>query len=210
MKKPAGFTIVEILIVVFIMGILSAGGYPLLMGYAQEVRLEQEARSIYEDLCLTRETAITGGLGSSTVNFYHWNDNLAAPVSQYEMLDGSKRIRDPLTRDENVRVVLMDELDPVPGGRRWRKKLIATRSVCIIPTDPAGAVTLPASTTNPLIRTLEFGLDGLLAYPTVPSRKMSFYVKFNNPGTQLPVDEVGTWVIEIVATSPRIFIRREL
>jgi len=113
-----GFTIVEFLIVLLIMGILSTAGYPLLMDFAHQSRLEQEARVIFQDVCLARQAAISAGTGTSTVNFIRVPTE--SFVSAYEMLapDGS-----------NVRSVLMD-------GR------LDSRAICILP------LSVPASSTT--------------------------------------------------------------
>ncbi len=112
-----GFTIVEFLVVLIILGILSTAGYPLLMDFAHQSRLEQEARVIFQDICLARQAAVSAGMGTGTVNFIRIPPE--SFVSSYEMFapDGS-----------NVRSVLMD-------GR------LDSRSICVLP------LSVPASTT---------------------------------------------------------------
>ncbi|RCK80068.1 MAG: hypothetical protein OZSIB_3572 [Candidatus Ozemobacter sibiricus] len=135
-RPPSGFSIVETLMVLLILGILATGGFPLLMGYAQEVHLEQQARMIYQDLCLVRDTAIATGiktglilqLGPLGVQYY----TMVAPMGV------------------NIRPALMDECEN--GVWRW---LPASHSVQVTLNVP--------STSNPM-RVL-FDGEGRLVEP---------------------------------------------
>lgn len=153
-----GFTIVEFLVVLLIMGILSTAGYPLLMDFAHQSRLDQEARVVFQDVCLARQSAISAGVGTSTVNFIRRPSESFA--SSFEMLapDGS-----------NVRTALM-------GGS------LASRSICIQPLsvpastathftlhfDERGQVTnLPAAAASCTFRVLAFRDDVRMPLPDV-------------------------------------------
>lgn len=177
----SGFTIVEFLVVLIIMGILSVAGYPLLMDFAHQSKLEQEARVIFQDLCLARQAAISAGSGISTVNFIR--SPTEAFVSSYEMFapDGS-----------NVRSILMDEM--FSNQKSWRRWL-DTRTICIVP------VALPASATALTTHfTLHFNDRGQLTNPN-PIVPYSFRIHSFDPVTRTPLTVVGTWEITIDATT---------
>lgn len=119
-RRLAGFTLVEVLVTMLIMGILAVGGYPLLMGYAEEAQLEQEARLIYQDLCLVRDTALTVGEGTATMRFLPMAGGGPDDRGGYEMINPA---------GDNVRTALMDEC----AGGFWQRNL-ASRSVCLVAT----------------------------------------------------------------------------
>lgn len=177
-----GFTIVEFLVVLVIMGILSTAGYPLLMDFAHQSRLEQEARVIFQDICLARQAAISAGTGTGTVNFIRVPTE--AFVSSYEMFapDGS-----------NVRSVLMDEM--LSAQRSWRRRL-DTRAICVVP------LSVPASSATHF--TLHFDDRGQLTnLPPAASytlRVQAFHDDAN-PANRRPLPEVGGWDIIIDGTT---------
>lgn len=177
-----GFTIVEFLVVLVIMGILSTAGYPLLMDFAHQSRLEQEARVIFQDVCLARQAAITDGTGTGTVNFIRIPTE--SFVSSYEMFapDGS-----------NVRSMLMDEM--LSTQRSWRRRL-DTRAICILP------LSVPASSTTHF--TLHFDDRGQAT--NLPAAASSCTIRIQafhddtNPANRMPLPEVGGW--EIIIDGP--------
>lgn len=167
-----GFTIVEFLIVLLIMGILSTAGYPLLMDFAQQSRLEQEARVIFQDVCLARQAAISAGIGTSTVNFIRFPTE--SFTSSYEMLapDGS-----------NVRSVLMD------GN-------LASRSICVLP------LSVPASTaTHFTLHFDDRGqVTNLPAAAVSCTLRIHAFHNDTNPLLRTPLPEAGGW--DIIIDSP--------
>ncbi len=167
-----GFTIVEFLIVLLIMGILSTAGYPLLMDFAHQSRLEQETRVIFQDVCLARQAAISAGIGTSTVNFIRFPTESFA--SSYEMLapDGS-----------NVRSALMD-------GR------LDSRGVCVLP------LSVPASTaTHFTLHFDERGqVANLPAAAASCTIRVHAFRDDANPLLRTPLPENGGW--DIIIDSP--------
>ena len=78
---------------VAIVGIVSYTGFPVMTQFAQEVRLEQEARALANDLVRLKAATIAAGAGSGTVLFYHHLNEAAPPerdttrhVRSYEIL----------------------------------------------------------------------------------------------------------------------------
>lgn len=192
----SGFSLIEIIITVFILAVLATTGYPKLMEYAQQIRTEQEARAIYEDLALTRQSAISFGTGQSTFNLVKLPTETF--VSSYEL---------KAPDDSNIRSVFMDQALPPPANsyRRDLKK----RKVCITQLQ-----NIPASTTS--ILTIHFDKNGFVS--NVPANtQLSFRIcQLIDDGVNPPVPMNSTgyekWEILIdppsATSTSKLILRR--
>ncbi len=116
LHSRGGFSLVEMLVVLLTLGIMATSGFPPLMGYAQEVPLEQQAQTIYQDLCLVRDTVLSVGEGTDTMRFIQGG---TGDLVGYEMIGPT---------GDNVRTALMDECVGVSGGATWPAMRCASRS----------------------------------------------------------------------------------
>lgn len=202
-----GYTLIEIIVSIAIIGVMATAGYPKMVETVHQIRLEQHAHSIYEDFCLTRDTAIAAGKdvpAYSRMNFYHFNNDANNPMTSYEMLD---------QEGEPVKTALMkfcDEFDAVVANPR---SIISSESICIVP-DAAWE----ASTTAPLSRCILFDRNGtgwrrpIAGAPDdlepLPVDTDLFLIRSLNLIAMLPNDDLGAWSIRIDADTGRPMLRR--
>jgi len=198
-RVEKGFTIVELLVAVTIGGILVGTGFPKLTTFAQEVKLEQEARVVYNDICLLRDACLAAGQGTGTLNLICRNYIPGSLITSYELLDprGGNFVVNPL----------MDGIDP--QSRIIRN--LASRSICI--EAPLPADNLPASPSAPAIHTIHIGKNGLVSLtPPVLNRDVNFRIRFYNSTTGTIEPSVGTWSITIAngvqSSTGKIYFRR--
>lgn len=182
-----GFTLIELMIVVLVVGILATGGYPRLMGFAQEAKVEQEARIIFNDIALARASAICmgpGAPGSGTVNFYRRPGWLAGePYLGYDLVDPNSAI---------LRTSLRDEWPPNQSmGRN-----LSSHSACLF-IWPNG------------VATISFDANGRLCAPTPASVTLRVYYYLSNAGTQTAILDTTPWeiILSNLSTNPANFMR---
>lgn len=85
-----GFTLVEIIVVLVILGILSAMCIPFVLGYvndARNARYIAEARSIYLVMQVEEAKYIAEGRGMKATDFYYNNDSVREIISDRSGLD---------------------------------------------------------------------------------------------------------------------------
>jgi prepilin-type N-terminal cleavage/methylation domain-containing protein len=145
-----GFTLVELLVAMMIIGVMATAGYPKMVETVHQIRLEQHARSIYEDICLTRNAAIAAGKADtySVMNFYHFADSAANPITSYDMLDHE---------GNPVKTALMKYCDESDAAVSVPRAIISSDSTCI---ETIPAVSWGASSTVPLSRFIMFDRHG--------------------------------------------------
>lgn len=189
-----GFSLIEIMIVIIIIGVMATAGYPKMVQTIQEVRLEQKARAIFEDFCLARDYALASGqISHSQMNFYHYRNNANNPITSYNMVDYT---------GQSIRTVFMRSCNELNAMVTVPRCIISSDSVCIIPVAGWGA-----SSTAPLSRFFSFDRNGTgyrrpvpgapTASETLPVNSPLFYIKSLNLVSMMPVDELGTWAIQI-------------
>ncbi|MBF0410100.1 MAG: type II secretion system protein [Candidatus Riflebacteria bacterium] len=179
LRKKA-FSLVEISVCILLISIVAGTGFPRLVTFMQETRLEQEARAVFEDICLTRQSAITnGGTGESSVILRHLSGITSNPIISYELLDPA---------GDNVYTVFMDDQN---------RKNLSQRNICIVKN-------VPAASAEPF--TLRFNSSGRLTFPA--NAILSLYIRYFNPDTNSVEADLGTWCLEINATSTRMFFRK--
>jgi prepilin-type N-terminal cleavage/methylation domain-containing protein len=195
-NKLSGFSFIEIMVVIAIMGIMATAGYPRLIQTIHQVRLEQKARSIFEDFCMTRDAALAAGRPEpeySKIIFYHFNNNAANPITSYSMVDHT---------GESVRTVFMRNCNEFDAPVTPPRCIISSDSVCIVPVAAWGQ-----SVTMPVSRFVLFDLNGIGYRRPVPGSPTDlealptdtdlFYIKSLNPVAMTPVEDIGTWAIQI-------------
>ncbi len=203
-----GFTLVELLVAMMIIGVMATAGYPKMVETVHQIRLEQHARSIYEDLCLTRDTAIAAGIAGqfSVMNFYHFNDDAANPITSYDMLDHE---------GNPVKTALMKYCDESDTAITVPRAIISSDSTCI---EPLPATVWGASTTAPLSRFIKFDRHGNCLYrpisggpdeiATMTTGESLFIIRPLNLVAMRPYDDLGGWEIIIASGSGRPTLRR--
>ncbi|MBI3037623.1 type II secretion system protein [bacterium] len=178
-----GFTIIELAIVVLVIGIMAAAGFPKLVNFAQSARLEQEARIIYNDIRTVRDVSIAVGGGTVSSGsvafgiigpgnfFIAATGTIATPATAYNLFDPRFIPGDPNGR---IRPLFLDS----NAARE-----IGTYSVCLL---------------SP-VATITFDEFGRLAPPTPASITLfvCFYVSSTVPPTILSSVDIGTWAIII-------------
>jgi prepilin-type N-terminal cleavage/methylation domain-containing protein len=82
----AGYSVMEIIIVVALLGILAAVAFPLLLGGIQRSGVDGASRQLAQDIRLTQSTAITRGLYVRLVAF----DNTGNVPSPANLSDATK------------------------------------------------------------------------------------------------------------------------
>lgn len=197
-----GFSLFELMISIFIISVLATAGYPKLMEYAQQTRTEQEARAIFEDLSLVRQSAISSGMGQSTFNLIKLPTETF--VSSYEL---------KAPDNSDIRTVFMDQAvgPPINSYRRDLKQ----RKVCIPVPPMAVPNNIPASTAAML--TVHFDENGAVTNDPTNAPELRFRVcPLLDNGVNPPQPLIGagyeSWEIAIERpsnTSPgRLILRR--
>jgi prepilin-type N-terminal cleavage/methylation domain-containing protein len=174
-----GYTLLEILVAIAVIGIMAAGGYPKLTFFSQEVRLQEEAKIVFSDLCLLQQAGIAAGTGTTTFNLFLENDADGNPVGVgYELKDSWGNFIRPSFLDATM------------------SRDLAFRSVCISPTN-----TLPASTT-PNVCFVDFSSTGS------PSVLFSLNVRHYQASPSRRInDSVGTWTIFVTTDTLKLILK---
>ena len=202
-----GFSLIEIMVVILIIGVMATAGYPKMVETVHQIRLEQNAHAIFEDFCLTRATALAAGRFDpdySQINFYHFNNDVNRPITSYSMLDYS---------GASVKTAFMRYCDEFDAAVAAPRSIIASNSICIVPGPAWGA-----SATAPLSRFIKFDRNGT-AYrrpvpgaagdlETLPLNTDLFYIKSLNLTAMQPQEDVGTWTIQIQSDTSRPVLLR--
>ena len=178
-----GFTLLEMLAVVMIAGIMVAGGYPKLTDFLWEVKLEQQARMVHQDLLLFVEATVTAGPGNG-------------PLARL----GVAMFENKNYVDFGYRISRYSLLDPL--GRlaefSMSQRDLARDGFCLIPTDHTGQ---PITDDTIEIRVTD---EGRIASPTWP---IYFQLKAFDPDTGETEDSVA-WNIIVDPLDSRIRLQR--
>ena len=184
-RKVRGFTLIEILTVLLIAGIMVAGGYPKLTNFLWQIKLEQEARMIYQDLLLFMEATVAAGPGDSVLPRHGVvvfdNHTYAAPFG--------KRTR---------RYSLLDPLNMLSEVTKVNRN-IASDGFCIILTNSSNQpLNWPDDTLE-----MQVTADGKIATPSV---LLNLQIKSFDPDTG-ETDDSDSWNIQIDPDENRIRLR---
>ncbi|MFZ4773740.1 MAG: pilus assembly FimT family protein [Terrimicrobiaceae bacterium] len=179
-----GFSLIEILAVILIAGILAVGGYPKLTNFFWEIKLEQEARMVYQDLQLFMTATVTAGPSEGPIP----RRGLGIFENASYGSNG-KRVR---------RYSLVDPLNLLAAASRGSRD-IANDGFCIICTDstnqPFGDDSIEICVTS----------DGKISSPTTP---LTLQVKaFDKISGE--TDDSDAWNILIDPIENRIRLRRQ-
>ncbi len=194
-----GFTLIEIIVVMAIIGVLASAGFPSLMLFAQEMRVETEARALVADLELLRSATMVAASGTGRIVFTHSTIpyDKVPPSTQTNYPIVSYRLADPerllsryalapdTTRDlSSESVCIVTELS----------SKLATDTGCatctVIEFDRTGALVSPATDTV-------LYLNFFRSTPTTPPNPYDFTVA-TYPG-------IGSWCVRIEANTGRIW-----
>ncbi len=194
-----GFTLIEIIVVMAIIGVLSSAGFPSLMLFAQEMRVETEARAMLADLELLRSATMAAASGTGTIRFVH------ASRPHAPSIDGRSMRENPIVRYE-----IED-----PSGELRRLSTTGTFSRDI----SSGAVCIgtwsydleidPTNTDSGSI--LSFDCHGLASIATGVDFYVN-YLRYENKSRWLPPTDpnvffvasdtgIGSWVLRIASNT---------
>lgn len=197
-----GFTVIELLIVVLIVGIISMTGFPVMMQFIQQVRLEQEARNFVHDLELLRLATITageGGTGSGAISLCFDNDDpTRRPIVGYVLYDPATAPASALD-PRYLRPAMMESAPLFPALSRH----LADHSVCLqaVTPDP-----LPSDPNHVSRAQLRFNRWGLLDNVSGDVRlRLSYF----EPRLGQIQTAVGTWTVLISSGTGRISLLNE-
>jgi len=200
-----GFTLVELMVAMMIIGVMATAGYPKMVETVHQIRLEQHARSIYEDLCLTRDTAIATGIADkfSVMNFYHFDDDATRPITSYDMLD---------PEGFPVKTALMKYCDEKDIAVAVPRAIISSDSTCI--EEPASNWYVSATGTRFIMfdrhgiawyRTLSGGPDDLASF----TRGIDiFTIRPLNLVSINSYNDLGSWSILLATDTGRPTLQR--
>lgn len=182
-RKRCGFTLLEILAVVLIAGVMVAGGYPKLTNFLWEVKLEQQARMVYQDLLLLIEATVTAGPGEGSLPRLGLAmfENKLFPEFGYRI--GRYSLLDPLDR---LAAASMDKRD------------LAREGFCLIPTTHAGE-----QITDEVLE-IRITDEGRIASPTW---SLYLQIKAFDPATG-ETDDSLAWDIIVDPLENRVRLRR--
>jgi prepilin-type N-terminal cleavage/methylation domain-containing protein len=212
-----GFSFVELMVVVLVIGIMAAGGYPKMMNFSKEVRLEQEARTVFNDLCLLRQATIAQGDATGSLRFSDFDGNMVGANSTWtayrlelpRKLTFFDSVGNIATKTVTlVRETFLDE-GPADSGNSFARNLLKN-SVC------ASAIS-DVLTNGATISFDPFGNPYLETFTGIASQfRIDFqYLETYRPeqGTALvyiPLNidsSIGTW--SIIATQGNLYLRNE-
>ncbi len=192
-----GFSLVEIMVVVVVLGIIATAGYPRLMGFAEDIRLEQEAMLLFSDLSLVRASAIAMGQapgGPWRVEFFPPRSlaplaaNATGPYTGFDCLDPSGNPVRPAMREKQKE----REGDADQAEDRALARNSGLHKVCFYFSDPPPPV--------PSVATIAFDFNGQLTSPTPASVTIRAYLY--NQATRSLVSEIPPWEIVLDNAAP--------